>query len=87
MPVYFVITLVLFALAQISAKKSFRSISIVREVLNSNSLMVKQSASKPKTVKFSVYQVYNLHPMFYFKTNPAFFFFTNHGSITSKQII
>ena len=57
MPIYFVVTLVLCALAQMSAKKSFRSIPMVREMMNSNLLMVKHTPNKPKSVKFSVYQV------------------------------
>eukprot|EP01032_Pedospumella_encystans_P007677 gene7677-9183_t len=40
-----------------SAKKSFRSIPMVREVMNSNLLVVKHSSNKPKSVKLSVYQI------------------------------
>jgi len=58
MSIYFFVTLVLCALAQLAAKKSFRSIPVVREVMNGNLLMVKHSPSKPKTIKFSVYQVW-----------------------------
>lgn len=57
MSIYFVITLVLCTLAQVAAKKTFRSIPPVQEELNSNLMLMKHSPSKPKSIKFSVYQV------------------------------